>query len=96
MVRWKRSTLPVVVGEYGAVSRWRMPLLAQIRSKSTGPGPWPNRAVKTLPLSVNIWSGTVGAQCPLQCFAHRPGRRPGHDAGADAVTAVVVDAGDRP
>ena len=35
-----------------------MPLLAQIRSKSTGPGPWPKRAVKTLPLSVRIWSGT--------------------------------------
>jgi hypothetical protein len=43
--------LPVVVGEYGAVKRWRMPLLAQIRSKSTGPGPWPKRLVKTLPLS---------------------------------------------
>jgi hypothetical protein len=40
-----------VVGEYGAVSRCRMPLSAQIRSNITGPGPRPNRPVKTLPLS---------------------------------------------
>jgi hypothetical protein len=41
--------LPVVVGEYGAVSRWRMPLSAQTRSKATGSEPLPKRAVKTLP-----------------------------------------------
>ena len=62
MVLWNLSTLPVVVGEYGAVSKWRIPLLVQIRSKSTGPGPWPKRAVKTLPLSVRIWSGTPWAR----------------------------------
>jgi hypothetical protein len=39
------------------VSRWRIPLSAQIRSNITGPGPRPNRAVKTLPLSVRICSG---------------------------------------
>ncbi len=35
-----------------------MPLSAQIRSNITGPGPRPNRAVKTLPLSVRISPGT--------------------------------------
>jgi hypothetical protein len=34
-----------------------MPLSAQTRSKATGPGPLPKRAVKTLPLSVRTWSG---------------------------------------
>jgi hypothetical protein len=48
-----RPMTPVsVVGEYGAVSRWRMPLSWQRRSNSTRPGPGPNRAVNTLPLSV--------------------------------------------
>ena len=56
--RWNRSTLPVVVGERGAVSRWRMPFSLQIRSKSTSPVPGPKRPVNTLPLSVRIWSGT--------------------------------------
>ena len=35
-----------------------MPLSLQIRSKRTGPGPGPNRAVNTLPLSVRTASGT--------------------------------------
>ena len=51
IVLCSRSTLPVVVGEYGAVSRCRIPFSVQIRSKRTGPGPSPNRPVKTLPLS---------------------------------------------
>jgi hypothetical protein len=53
MVLCKRSTFSVVV-EYGVVSRCLMPLLVQIRSNITGPGPMPNRAVNTLPLSVRI------------------------------------------
>jgi hypothetical protein len=57
IVLCSRSTFPVVVGEYGAVSRCRMPLSVQIRSNITGPGPRPDRAVKTLPLSVKIWPG---------------------------------------
>ena len=58
IVLCSRSTFPVVVGEYGAVSRCRMPLSAQIRSNITGPGPRPKRPVKTLPLSVRICCGT--------------------------------------
>ena len=54
IVLCSRSTFPVVVGEYGAVSRCRIPLSAQIRSNITGPGPRPNRPVNTLPLSVRI------------------------------------------
>jgi hypothetical protein len=50
--------LPVVVGEYGAVSRCLIPLSLQIRSNITGPGPNPNLAVNTFPLSVRICSGT--------------------------------------
>ncbi len=58
IVLCSRSTFPVVVGEYGAVSRCRIPFSAQIRSNITGPGPRPNRAVNTFPLSVRICSGT--------------------------------------
>ena len=47
----------VVVGEPGAVSRWRMPCSAQMRSKRTSPFPGPKRPVKTLPLSDKIASG---------------------------------------
>jgi hypothetical protein len=53
-VLWRCSTFPVVVGEYGAVRIWPMSLWAQMRSKTTGPGPGPNRAVNILPLSVGI------------------------------------------
>jgi hypothetical protein len=35
MVLCSRSILPVVVGEYGAVRRWRTLFSLQIRSKST-------------------------------------------------------------
>jgi hypothetical protein len=58
IVLCSRSTFPVVVGEYGAVSRCRMSLSAQIRSNITGPGPRPKRPVNTLPLSVKIWEGS--------------------------------------
>jgi hypothetical protein len=54
----QRSTFPVVVGDRGAVNRCLMPFSKQIRSNNTGPGPGPNLAVKTLPLSVKIPSGT--------------------------------------
>ena len=47
----------MVVGEYGLAVRCLIPLPAQIRSNITGPGPRPNLAVKTLPLSVRICSG---------------------------------------
>ena len=50
--------LPVVVGDRGTVSRCRTPFSTQTRSNNTGPGPFPNRAVNTLPLSVKIPSGT--------------------------------------
>jgi hypothetical protein len=53
----KRSTLPVVVGVAGWVSRWVMPFSRQIRSNITSP-PLPNRAVNCLPLSVSTSSGT--------------------------------------
>ena len=53
-----RWTFPVVAGARGAVSRCWIPCSAQIRSNRTGPGPGPNRAVNTLPLSVKIASGT--------------------------------------
>jgi hypothetical protein len=51
-VLWDRSTLPVVVGERGAVSRCLIPFSLHMRSKSTSPVPGPKRPVKTLPLSV--------------------------------------------
>ncbi len=57
-VLWNRSTFPVVVGDRGAVSRWRIPFSRQIRSKSTSPFPGPYFPVNTFPLSVNTPSGT--------------------------------------
>jgi hypothetical protein len=66
----QRSILPVVVGERGAVKRWVIPLLRQIRSKRTGPGPGPNRAVNTFPLSVRIASGTPWAAIAASSASH--------------------------
>src|SRR5215472_7649113 len=63
-VLWNRSTLPVVVGAYGAVNRCRTPFSTQTRSNNTGPGPFPNRAVNTLPLSVRTASGTRTGASP--------------------------------
>jgi hypothetical protein len=37
-LRWKRSILPVVVGERGAVNKCSMPFSRQIRSNSTSTG----------------------------------------------------------
>lgn len=65
-VLWKRSTLPVVVGERGAVRRLRMPFSLHMRSKRTSPDPGLKRPVKTLPLSVRIWAarrGVAGRAC---------------------------------
>ena len=54
----QRSTFPVVAGERGLVSSWRMPFLRQIRPDSTSAGRGlPNRPVNCLPLSVSISSG---------------------------------------
>jgi hypothetical protein len=54
----QRSTLPIVVGENGRVSRCLIPLLRQIRSNSTSAGRGlPNRPVNCLPLSVKTSSG---------------------------------------
>ena len=58
IVLWNRSTFPVVVGDRGAVNKCRTPFSMQTRSNNTGPGPGPNRAVNTFPLSVKIPSGT--------------------------------------
>ena len=56
-------------GEYGAVSRWLIPLSVQIRPAITGPGPRPNRAVNTLPLSVKIAPGTpCRASAPVRAW----------------------------
>src|SRR4029079_13021209 len=52
------STLPVVVGDRGAVRMCLMPFSRQIRSNSTSPVPGPNRPGNTLPLSVRISRGT--------------------------------------
>ena len=49
-----RSTMPVVVGDRGAVRMCLIPFSRQIRSNNTSPVPGPNRPVKTLPLSVRI------------------------------------------
>jgi len=52
---WNRSTLPVVVGDRGAVRMWRIPFSLQMRSKSTSDvARGPNRPVNTLALSVRI------------------------------------------
>jgi hypothetical protein len=62
-VWWNRSTLPVVVGECGLVSRWMMPFSRQIRSNSTSPPRGrPNRPVNCLPLSVSTSSGMPNAR----------------------------------
>ena len=55
-----RSILPVVVGEWGVVSRCRIPFSAQIRSNNTSEldPAGSNRPVNTFPLSVSICSGT--------------------------------------
>jgi hypothetical protein len=54
----QRSTFPVVVGEYGLVSRCLIPFLRQIRSNSTSAGRGlRNRPVNCLPLSVSTSSG---------------------------------------
>ena len=42
----------------------------------------------------NLVGGTVLPQCEGEGVTHRPGCCSGHDAGTDAVAAVVVDAGD--
>jgi hypothetical protein len=50
--------LPMVVGEYGLASSWRMPFLRQIRSNSTSEGRGRvKRPVNCLPLSGKTSSG---------------------------------------
>ena len=95
-VRWNRSILPVVVGEYGAVRMWRIPLSVHIRSNSTGPTPGPKRAVNTLPLSVSNWRGTPWVRNAHPNASHT-GRAVARatKAGADTEPAVVIDTGDR-
>jgi hypothetical protein len=79
MVLWNRSIFPVVVGEYGAVSRCRTPFSRQIRSKSTSVLVTPNRPVNTLPLSGQHGVGNpIGPHGLGQGRAHRLGRRLGH------------------
>jgi hypothetical protein len=53
---YHRSTFPVVVGDRGAVNRYRIPFSAQTRANNTSAelSAGPNRPVKTLPLSVKI------------------------------------------
>jgi hypothetical protein len=65
-----RSILPVVVGEYGAVRRWRIPLFRQIRSNRSLAGFLPSLPVKTLPLSVRICSGTPWRDNPSIRASH--------------------------
>ena len=76
IVLCSRSTFPVVVGEYGAVSRCRIPLSVQIRSNITGPGPRPKRPVKTLPLSVRICSAPRAGAAPRPAPGRPAGRWP--------------------
>jgi hypothetical protein len=92
IVLCSRSTFPVVVGEYGAVSRCRMPLSAQIRSNITGPGPVPNRPVNTLPLNVSqdLARYPVAAQRLAQGLAHRPG----HHLRRHDKPGMVIDPSD--
>ncbi len=93
-VRWKRSILPVVVGERGAVSRWVMPFSRQILSNSTSVSDRPNRPVNTLPLSVNISSGTPWRLQGLdEEPAHRAGGGPRHHPRTHAKPGVVIDPG---
>ena len=60
-----RSTLPVVVGDRGAVRRCLMPFSRQIRSNKTSIGLAENRPVSTRPLSVKTSSGTPW-RCSIQ------------------------------
>jgi hypothetical protein len=82
-----------VVGEYGAVSKCLIPLSEQTLSNSTGPGPSPNRAVKTFPLSVSTCSGTPCARSAPSSASDRSGRCPHHDPRAHHEPGVVIDAG---
>ncbi len=93
-VLWNRSTLPVVVGDRGAVNRWRMPFSRQIRSNSTSPVPGPKRPVNTLPLSVRIASGTPWARIACANASHT-GRAVARRTTTRRHTEprVVVDAG---
>jgi hypothetical protein len=61
-----------------------MSLSRQIRSNRTGPGPGPNRAVKTLPLSVRIASGA-----PWRAIAASSASHTGR-AVARATTAAEI------
>ncbi len=70
IARWKRSILPVVVGERGWVSRCWMPFSRQIRSKSTSTGGWLNRPVNTFPLSVRIACRTPWVRNALASPSH--------------------------
>ena len=94
----QRSTLPMVVGEYGLVSRCLIPFLRQIRSNNTSAGRGlPNRPVNTFPL--NIGQHTI--RDPIQAHrghkrpAHRPGSRPAHHRGDHTEPGTVIDAGDQ-
>ena len=70
-LRWNRSSLPMVVGERGFLSRCVMPFSRQIRSNITSPPPRLNRAVNCLPLSVSTSSGTPN-RCRASTKAWRP------------------------
>jgi hypothetical protein len=82
---WNRSTLPVVVGWRGAVSRWMMPLSRQIRSNSTSPP-----LAETISKLLAIVGQYFGRDAELgqrggERQAHRPARRTGHHLADHAV-----------
>jgi hypothetical protein len=88
IVLCRRSILPVVVGEYGAVRMWRIPLWWQIRSKATVAGGWASLPVKDLGV---VGQDLLGDAVARKGLAHRPGRRSVDELGHHAVAGVVVE-----
>jgi len=70
IVLCQRSTLPVVVGDRGAVRMCLIPFSRQILSNNTSPVPGPNLPVNTLPLSVNTSCGTPKARIAFVNASH--------------------------
>jgi hypothetical protein len=94
-VWWRRSILPVVVGEWILVSRWVMPFSRQILSNSTStgtPGLW-NRPVNTLNVGQHLLGNPVDPHRVHERQAHRAGGRPHHRRGQDAEPGMVINPG---
>jgi hypothetical protein len=85
----------VVVGEWGAVSRWRIPLFETdaVEEHVGRPAAEPAGEDHAI-VSQNLFRNAVGAQSFQERVAHRTRRRARYHLGDDAKARVIVDAGD--